>query len=88
MSSRKGTDIDFLANHEEADKRMIMYSLHAVKSDVLVILIHVFGKAREVWMVVRTSAKRNCYAVRIIADMFPECITTNLVGIHALTDRL
>ena len=88
LSSRKGTDIDFLANREEADQRLIMYSLHAVKSDVLVILIHVFGKAREVWMIVRTSANRNCYPVRIIADMFPECITTNLVGIHALTDKL
>ena len=86
------------ANHEEADKRIILHMLEAfdceyesilVKcrdTDVLLLLVH-FTRGREgkVWMVSGTSKEQECYPVHLINRSLHEEVVDNVLGFHALT---
>jgi len=67
FSTTRGPILELAANNEEADTRLILHALEAVKSgykrivvkcrdtDVLLMLVHFLGARAEVWMLSETS---------------------------------
>lgn len=96
--STKRTELSLNANHEEADTRLILHALEAVRqgsqriviicrdTDVLVLLVHFLSqKAVETWMVSGTSKNRKCYPVHEISNRLDQSVRDNLIPFHALT---
>ena len=91
-------DAGLNANHEEADTRIVLHALEAVKqgykrivvvcsdTDVLILLTHFLAaKKVEVWMVSGTSRNRKCYPVHAVANNLSPATIHSILGFHALT---
>ena len=85
-------------NHEEADTRLILHSLDSVNvgfkrllvhcrdTDVLLLLIHFFGRIPvEVWMCAGTAKQRKYYPVHEIVKKIHHDVIDNILGFHAIT---
>ncbi|XP_071479491.1 uncharacterized protein [Diadema antillarum] len=95
-SSRRNR-IPLQANHEEADTRLILHSLEAVRrgferivvqcrdTDVMVLLIHfVLNEALEVWMI-SGNRQQKCYPLHELSETMSQSAKECLIGFHALT---
>lgn len=96
--STRRDDIRLHGNHEEADTRLILHSCEAVSegferivvicrdTDVMLLLLHfVCTKAREVWMLSGTAAKRKCYPIHAASERLTQPMRDNLLSFHTLT---
>ncbi len=85
-------------NHEEADTRMIVHAMDAVKlgykrllvmcrdTDVLLLLLYHLGALSvETWMISGTAKQRKCFPVHEIASHLDPAVIHNILGFHALT---
>ena len=97
ISTTRGPIPELAADHEEADTRLILRALEAVKSgyerivvkcrdtDVLLMLIHFLGAKAEVWMLSETSRDTKCYPAHTISQKLEPEVVENLLGFHAVT---
>ena len=99
-SNQDDIDLSYLrGNHEEADTRIILHSIHAGRAgyntivvhcrdtDVLVLLISHLDKiqAPNVWMKGGTSQAKKYYPIRAVANQYTQEQCKHLPSFHALT---
>ncbi len=97
-SNHNGIIVELGANHEEADTRIILHTMHAFEhgyeralvrcrdTDVLILLIYFLGSiGKQVWMIGGTAKNTKCYPIHEIAMQIPEAVLQSLIGFHALT---
>jgi len=97
FSTTRGPIPELAADNEEADTRLILHALEAVKSgykrivvkcrdtDVLLMLVHFLGARAEVWMLSETSYDTKCYPAHTIYQKIEPEAVENLLGFHAVT---
>jgi len=95
-SARRGILNSLSCDHEEADTRIILHGLEAIKSgyerlivhcrdtDVFLLLLYFFQQSL-VWMIGGTSRDRRCYPVHEVSQKLSQPVRDNLLGFHALT---
>lgn len=96
-SSKPTTDLTQLrANHEEADTRLVLHSVHSQyntvvvssrDTDVLVLLVSHFPRVQceHLWMMSGTTKKRRYIPIDAVFNNLPRDSATALLPFHALT---
>ena len=96
-SSSREKVIALTCDHDEADTPIILHGLETAKrgydhmfffrdTDVLLLLLHLFGGSDHIlWMIGGTARERRCYPVHTIYKTLPQDVHTNILGFRALT---
>ena len=88
--------VPLVANHEEADSRIVLHAVNmtsdmvivnSTDTDVLILLVSHFSKmkCKDLWLLCCTAKKRKYIPVKAIYQRLPSAVIKHLISFHAVT---